>query len=122
MSPKIDLKSEDIKFCREIRDPVNDYIYITNFEDPILNSPIFQRLDRIFQVPTAQMVYPSAKHSRKSHSLGVMQLAHDAIAHLLFFQTEAINSIISSLFWQGKVVIKDIVEKNLTDLRNVIEE
>lgn len=122
MSPAMNLKSEDITFCREMRDPIYDYVYITNFEDPILNSPIFQRLDRIFQMPTAQMVYPSAKHTRKVHSLGVMQLAHEAIVSLMFFQTEAIKSEISPLFWEGKVVIKDQLEKGLDDLKNIREE
>jgi HD superfamily phosphohydrolase len=72
-------------------------------------------------MPTAHLVYPSAKHTRKTHSLGVMQLAHDSIAHLLFLQDERISSKISSLFWQRKVVTKGPRERNLTDMHNLPE-
>lgn len=123
MSPKkIKLQTLQIAFCREIRDPINNYIFVTNFEDPILNSSIFQRLDRILQMPTAHLVYPSAKHTRKTHSLGVMQLAHEAIVQLLYSQSERISSEISSLFWQGNVVTKEARGKNLDKLRNLRED
>ncbi|MCC6014843.1 MAG: HD domain-containing protein, partial [Desulfurococcaceae archaeon] len=35
----------------------------------------FQRLRRILQLPTSQFVYPSATHTRFSHSLGTMHVA-----------------------------------------------
>jgi len=123
MSPdKIKLRTLQIAFCREIRDPINNYIFVTNFEDPILDSNIFQRLDRILQMPSAHLVYPSAKHTRKTHSLGVMQLVHEAIVQLLYSQSERISSKISSLFWQGNVVTKKPRGKNLDNLHNLRED
>jgi HD superfamily phosphohydrolase len=120
-SRKVKLQTTGAVFCREIRDPINDYIFITDFEDPVLDSSIFQRLDRVFQMPTAHLVYPSAKHTRKTHSLGVMQLAHEAIIHILYSQYERISSEISPLFWHGNVVTKDPRGKNLDRLRNLRE-
>jgi len=123
MSPeKIRFQTLRVVFCREMRDPIYDYVFITDFEDPILNSSIFQRLDRVFQMPTAHLVYPSAKHTRKTHSLGAMQLAHEAIVHLLYLQCERIGSTISLLFWPGNVVTKETRGKNLPDLQHLRED
>lgn len=116
------LKTLDIAFCREIRDPLYNYIFITDFEAPILDSYIFQRLDRIYQMPTALLVYPSAKHTRKTHSLGVMQLAHEAMVNLLYLQSERISSKISPLFWQGNVVTREPRGKNLDSLQTLRED
>jgi len=105
-----------------LRDPLYDYIFVTDFESPILDSEIFQRLDRIRQLPTAHLVYPSAKYTRKTHSLGVMHLAHEAILHLLFLQSSRIRSRISPLFWGQKVVTDGQGERNLDDLHNLRED
>lgn len=122
---KLKLKSRDLRdlqFVREIRDPVYGYVYITNFEDPVLDSPIFQRLNRIFQMPTAHIVYPSAKHPRKVHSLGVAHLVHRAILNILYRQSENIISEVSPLFWGERVVIKDEKEKGLDNLSQPLRE
>lgn len=97
----------NVKFEREIRDPIYGYIFLTNFENNVLDSEIFQRLDRIFQMPTAQLVYPSAKHTRKTHSLGVMHLSHRAILHILYLQSEETQKNVSPLCWGEQVVIKE---------------
>jgi len=73
-------------------------------------------------MPTAHMVYPSAKHTRKTHSLGVMQLAYEAIIHLLFLQHEKVSSKISPLFWRGSVVIKESKRRGLDSLRILRED
>jgi HD superfamily phosphohydrolase len=96
-----------IEFEREIRDPIYGYIFLTNYENNILDSDIFQRLDRIFQMPTAQFVYPSAKHTRKTHSLGAMHLCHKAIVSILYRHSEAKQRDISPLSWGEQVVIKE---------------
>jgi len=96
-----------IKFEREIRDPIYGYIFLTNFENEVLDSEVFQRLDRIFQMPTAQLVYPSAKHTRKTHSLGVMHLSHRAILHILYLQSEKRQNEVSPLCWGEQVVTKE---------------
>ena len=42
----------------------------------------FERLSRISQLGLVHLVYPSANHSRKSHSLGVYELARKALTFL----------------------------------------
>lgn len=58
-----------------IKDPVYGYITLYKHEMEIIDTPIFQRLRRIKQLPSAHYVYPGATHTRFSHSLGVMHLS-----------------------------------------------
>lgn len=64
-----------------IRDLVHDYINLTEFELEIIDMIPFQRLKDIRQL-TCQQVYPSARHTRFEHSLGVMELTRRAIESL----------------------------------------
>ncbi|RLF23527.1 MAG: hypothetical protein DRN15_02595 [Thermoprotei archaeon] len=66
----------------EIRDPVHGYIFITELEKKLLDTPVMQRLHYIRQLAGAHYVYPGADHSRFSHSLGVLHLAGVLAAHL----------------------------------------
>lgn len=116
------LKSLELRFVREIRDPVFGYFYVTNFEDPVLDSPIFQRLDRIYQMPTARIVYPSAQYTRKVHSLGAAHLSYKAILNILYRQHETINSHVNPLFWGKEVVLKPQSEKGLDNLGQKLRE
>ncbi len=58
-----------------IRDPVHGSIMLTAAEARVLDSGPFQRLRGIFQVGLAWLAYPSARHSRFEHSLGVRHVA-----------------------------------------------
>lgn len=62
----------------DIIDPIHDFIRVYDYELPIIDSPIFQRLRRIKQLSGAHLTYPSAQHSRFEHSLGVMHIATEA--------------------------------------------
>ncbi|MHA1952723.1 MAG: HD domain-containing protein [Candidatus Heimdallarchaeaceae archaeon] len=64
-----------LNFVRTIRDPIYDEIRMTELENKIIDSPIFQRLRWISQLSGVRQVYPSAIHSRFTHSVGVMYLA-----------------------------------------------
>jgi len=110
------LKSFDIKIKREIRDPIYNYIHVTESEDRVIDSPIFQRLDRLSQTSTSSFVYPSLRYSRKTHSLGVMHLVHRAFLHLLFLQSDDIRSEISPLLFGELVVLKPEKESRLDNL------
>lgn len=59
----------------EMRDPIYGFISFNELEKDVIAQPSFQRLRRIRQLGTAEMVYPGAVHTRFEHSLGVMHLA-----------------------------------------------
>jgi len=89
------------KFVRKIRDPIYGYIPITGLEARVIDTSTFQRLDRLFQMPTARLVYPGAAHTRKSHSLGTMHLAHRAICSILYRQHTELRSAVKPLLYTG---------------------
>lgn len=65
--------------AKTIKDPVHGYISIDKrWVDSIVDTRYFQRLRNIRQVDTTRTVYPSANHTRFSHSLGVYHLARKA--------------------------------------------
>jgi HD superfamily phosphohydrolase len=64
-----------MEFAGEITDPVHKYIKFSQIEKEVIDSPTFQRLRRIRQLAGAQLVYPSAQHSRFEHSIGSMHIA-----------------------------------------------
>jgi HD superfamily phosphohydrolase len=58
-----------------IRDPIYGYIWLTDTELELVDTPVFQRLRKINQLALTKYVYPTAEHSRFVHSLGVVQAA-----------------------------------------------
>ncbi|AFM22873.1 HD domain-containing protein [Desulfomonile tiedjei] len=60
---------------KPIRDPIHGFIELNEWEQDIINHPLFQRLRRIRQLAWTDMVYPGALHTRFEHSLGVMHVA-----------------------------------------------
>jgi len=62
----------------DIIDPIHDFIRVYDYELPIIDNPLFQRLRRIRQLSGAHLTYPAAQHSRFEHSLGVMHIASQA--------------------------------------------
>ncbi len=70
-----------------IRDPVHNLI---SFDDTpcdrlllnLINTSEFQRLRRIKQLGFSQLTFPGADHSRFAHSIGVMHVARQMLAHV----------------------------------------
>ena len=65
-----------------VRDPVHNFIHFSDVEKKIIDLKIFQRLRNVKQLAFTYYVYPGALHSRFEHSLGVMELATQAITYL----------------------------------------
>jgi HD superfamily phosphohydrolase len=65
-----------------IKDSVHDHITVEGVAEDLLDTPAVQRLRRIKQLGTAELVYPSANHTRFEHSLGVYHLATRALENL----------------------------------------
>ncbi len=65
-----------------IRDALYDRIPLTEPELALINTSAFARLERIQQLGFVSRVWPSARHTRFEHSLGVMHLTRLAVAHL----------------------------------------
>lgn len=70
-----------LKPAKIIRDLVHGYVNVTKFELELIDTVHFQRLKDIRQL-TCQHVYPSARHTRFEHSLGVLELTRRAIKNL----------------------------------------
>jgi hypothetical protein len=62
-----------------ITDPVHGDIGLSRLEVDLIDTQSFQRLRRLKQLGMATLVYPSASHSRFSHSLGVFHIMSRAI-------------------------------------------
>src|SRR6266478_7404347 len=58
-----------------IRDPIHNFIELTEEEVKLLATPLLQRLRGIRQLAMASLVYPGAVHTRFDHTLGVMHVA-----------------------------------------------
>lgn len=82
MNENIENKKENfLNSDKFIRDLVLDYVYLTKFDLKIIDTIAFQRLKDVRQL-TSQHVFPSARHTRFEHSLGVMELTRQAIRAL----------------------------------------
>lgn len=73
-------KQKEVKIMK-INDPIYGGISIPKKFAQILNTPEFQRLRRIKQLATANLVFPSATHTRFEHSIGVFYLMQKIINH-----------------------------------------
>ena len=73
----------EIQATNRFRDPIYGYIWLSDDEVTIIDTPIFQRLRRIQQLALTKYVFPTAEHSRFVHSLGVLQCATNIFLELL---------------------------------------
>lgn len=58
-----------------IRDPVHEDIHVTALERAIIDTKAFQRLRKLKQLGSTELVYPGAVHSRFLHSIGTLYTA-----------------------------------------------
>jgi len=65
-----------------IKDPIHDHIEVAGVAEALLDTPELQRLRRVRQLGTVELVYPSANHTRFEHSLGVYHIADRVLDEL----------------------------------------
>ena len=71
-------------FNAVIHDVIYDYIpYSKDIEAQVMDTWVLQRLRYLYQLQLTHLVYPSATHTRFSHSIGVMHVAHKFMNNLL---------------------------------------
>jgi len=83
---------------KRILDSVHGYIHIERaYVQNIIDTPQFQRLRRVEQTST-RAVFPSARHDRFIHSLGVFHLGCKIVEHLIksLGDTELTRSVFES--------------------------
>lgn len=97
-----------IKF---IRDLVHGYVTVTEFELKLIDTIHFQRLKDVRQL-TCNQVFPSARHTRFEHSLGVLELTRQAIKNLN--KNKIISFDTRDAFGSTKPVINENLQFNAT--------
>jgi uncharacterized protein len=65
-----------------VRDPIHNFIELTQEEVKLVGTPLLQRLRRIRQLAMASLLYPGAVHTRFDHTLGVCHVARLMACHL----------------------------------------
>ena len=72
-----------------VRDGLYDRIPLGEPETALMATRAFLRMDRVQQLGFVSRVWPGAKHTRYEHSLGVLHLTREAVAHLRSRETGA---------------------------------
>ena len=80
---KADDDDHDVVY-KTINDNVHGHVDIHPLCQSIIDTPQFDRLRSLRQLGSAHYVFPTAKHSRWEHSLGVMHLSGEMMDCLLY--------------------------------------
>ena len=78
---KLDNTNKNIDSGKIIRDQVHGDIYFDSKFSKVINTKEFQRLRRIKQLSIGNMIFPSANHTRFSHSIGTYHIMGLIIKH-----------------------------------------
>ncbi len=84
-----------VRFPKTVNDRVHGPITLPGLLVAAMDTPEFQRLDKIRQLGGCSYVYPSATHTRKEHSIGVAYLAGLMVRHLRAAQSDELELGIS---------------------------
>lgn len=112
-----------MKWFHEIRDPVHNFIRVTEHERRVINSAPVQRLRHIHQLALAYLLYPGATHRRFEHSLGVMHLAGELFDRLTdpMRVTDQVRDMVDELgqqehltYWRTPIC-REILERTRRD-------
>ena len=73
------LPEDELQRAKTITDPIHGDVYVSKLELRLLDSAPMQRLRQVRQLGTTHLVYPTATHTRFSHSLGALRAAQDIL-------------------------------------------
>lgn len=102
-----------------IRDPIHNYIDLTEVEKDLVKHKLFQRLRFISQNGTAYFTYPSNKNCRFLHSLGCMKIGGDIFLNATENLTDdTVGEFLDRCFQ----MLKDISNHQLNaDFNNIVK-
>jgi len=97
-----------------IHDTLWGHIFFDEKIRRIIDSPFFQRLRYVQQLSNVHYVFPTARHSRFEHSLGVYHLARESLNYIFRNSIEIIRKTLD--------IIKQTLEKYTHDSLNLLKE
>ncbi|MCH9621957.1 MAG: hypothetical protein S4CHLAM20_13880 [Chlamydiia bacterium] len=68
---------------KKIFDPIHGFIVIKKWEEELIASVPFRRLQGIHQIAAAAFVYNGGNHKRYDHSIGTMMVANKIFEHVM---------------------------------------
>ena len=83
----------------EIRDPIHQFIHLSDLEVGIIDTRPVQRLREIHQLSTGFLIWPGAVHTRFEHALGTMELAGRAFEAAIRNTSRDNPAILVQLGW-----------------------
>lgn len=120
VQPKTEDSSMQASQDVQIEDPIHQQVSIEGRIAPIFYHPIVQRLAHIKQLSFSYLTFPTATHSRLSHSLGVCKNAELALRSMLqkgiVFTPEGTKEITLEEKDQRNLVLKTKVAALLHDV------
>lgn len=63
------------RYVKDYRDPLHGFIRVYDVEQKLIDTREYQRLRDIIQLGTTFLIYPSGRHTRFEHSLGVLNVS-----------------------------------------------
>jgi HD superfamily phosphohydrolase len=95
-----------------IRDPIYNYLYLTDIEQRIVDHPLFQRLRYISQNGSAYYTYPSNRSCRFLHSIGTMEVAGQIVASAFKdIGDSSVKSFLDEFYHEIESTLKTIMGK-----------
>jgi HD superfamily phosphohydrolase len=100
-----------------IKDCIHGSVEVSAVESDIIGDKAFQRLRRIKALGFLDRVFPTAKHSRFEHSIGVMHVSGLLVKHIIQ-NTEALNN--ESWSKSSSFIVDLSIVKHIKEWKNVI--
>jgi hypothetical protein len=103
-----------------VRDPIHQFVTLSESEWRAVNTPVFQRLRRIGQLAMTHLVYPGATHTRFAHSIGVRHVARRLCEQLDLSEIEGLPVLHAALLHDiGHGPFSHVSEQVLDELSGV---